>query len=165
MGAGLTRETNLETRPKIRYCVYTFRASMPVCILFVCTLLNVVSHCVLNVLSVSVVGFQQKMVRGWAGWVSKLYWSYLSKACVLSHRDTMIVTIGNCLTSFFAGFVIFSILGFMAHERGVSVPDVVKSGRTRRSLGFAIDRVTYCKRLLTYYRDSLHPRTNTYRFY
>ena len=41
----------------------------------------------------------------------------------------MIVTIGNCLTSFFAGFVIFSILGFMAHERDVPVLEVVKSGK------------------------------------
>ncbi|KAI0235583.1 Sodium- and chloride-dependent glycine transporter 1 [Lamellibrachia satsuma] len=44
------------------------------------------------------------------------------------YRDTMIVTIGNCVTSLFAGFVIFAILGFMAHERGVDVPEVVKSG-------------------------------------
>lgn len=43
-------------------------------------------------------------------------------------RDTMIVCFGNCLTSVFAGFAIFSILGFMAKELGVAVEDVVESG-------------------------------------
>ena len=40
----------------------------------------------------------------------------------------MIVCFGNCLTSVFAGFCIFSVLGFLAKELGVEVSDVVQSG-------------------------------------
>ena len=43
-------------------------------------------------------------------------------------RDTLIVCIGNCLTSFTAGFAIFSVLGFMATELGVEVADVATGG-------------------------------------
>ena len=48
----------LENRPNIKFCVYTFHASMPVCILFECTLLNVVnlSHYDSSVLSMSGMG-------------------------------------------------------------------------------------------------------------
>lgn len=34
----------------------------------------------------------------------------------------------NTCTSFYSAIVIFSILGFMAHEKGVEIADVVKSG-------------------------------------
>ncbi|XP_052077275.1 sodium- and chloride-dependent glycine transporter 1-like isoform X1 [Mytilus californianus] len=45
-----------------------------------------------------------------------------------AYRDAMIVPIINCCTSIFAGFVIFSVLGFMAHTAGTTVDEVVKQG-------------------------------------
>jgi len=44
------------------------------------------------------------------------------------HRDAIVVCCVNTFTSFFSATVIFSILGFMAKQKGVDVGDVVKSG-------------------------------------
>ncbi|XP_044159859.1 sodium-dependent proline transporter-like isoform X2 [Bufo gargarizans] len=43
-------------------------------------------------------------------------------------RDTLVIAIGNCSTSFFAGFAIFSVLGHMAWKKKVPVGEVAESG-------------------------------------
>ncbi|CBY07021.1 unnamed protein product [Oikopleura dioica] len=43
-------------------------------------------------------------------------------------RDTFIVALGNCFTSIFAGFGVFSFLGHMAFKNCMSVDSVVRSG-------------------------------------
>ncbi|KAK2161133.1 hypothetical protein NP493_1600g00028 [Ridgeia piscesae] len=45
------------------------------------------------------------------------------------YRDVLIVAILNCLTSVFAGFVIFSVMGFMSVRTGIPVEKVVSSGK------------------------------------
>lgn len=43
-------------------------------------------------------------------------------------RDSLIIASCNCLTSVYAGFVLFSILGSLAKDLGVPVSEVVSSG-------------------------------------
>ncbi|XP_031455091.1 sodium-dependent proline transporter-like [Phasianus colchicus] len=43
-------------------------------------------------------------------------------------RDTLVIAVGNCCTSFFAGFAIFSVLGHMALKRDIPVGSVAESG-------------------------------------
>lgn len=52
----------------------------------------------------------------------------LKLSCFLSLRDSVIISITNCATSVYAGFVIFSILGFMANHLGVDVSRVADHG-------------------------------------
>lgn len=46
----------------------------------------------------------------------------------LPGRDTLVIAIGNCCTSFFAGFAIFSVLGHMALKKDIPVGSVADSG-------------------------------------
>ena len=48
--------------------------------------------------------------------------------CACAGSDAVTVTVINCGTSLFAGFVVFSILGFMAEKQQVAVKDVVSHG-------------------------------------
>lgn len=44
------------------------------------------------------------------------------------HFDTVIVSLTNAFTAIFAGFAVFSVMGFMAQNLDVDVADVVQSG-------------------------------------
>ena len=44
------------------------------------------------------------------------------------YRDAMITAVINCLTSFLAGFVVFSVLGYMSVKQGVPVKEVATAG-------------------------------------
>ncbi|XP_014773765.2 sodium- and chloride-dependent glycine transporter 1 isoform X1 [Octopus bimaculoides] len=43
-------------------------------------------------------------------------------------RDSILLPFINCLTSFLAGFAIFSVLGFMSYKKGVPLDKVVEDG-------------------------------------
>ena len=44
-------------------------------------------------------------------------------------RDSVIVSIINSSTSFLAGFVVFAVLGHMAHVQNVPIENVAESGK------------------------------------
>nr|XP_061802878.1 sodium- and chloride-dependent creatine transporter 1-like [Nerophis lumbriciformis] len=44
------------------------------------------------------------------------------------YKDAFVLAVVNSGTSFFAGFVVFSVLGFMASEQGVDISNVAESG-------------------------------------
>jgi hypothetical protein len=47
------------------------------------------------------------------------------------YRDAFLIPIINCLTSFYAGFVIFAVLGFMAKQKGTTVENVATGGTSK----------------------------------
>ena len=49
--------------------------------------------------------------------------------------DAIVVPLLNCFTSFFAGFVVFSVLGFMSHQTGVPIEKVATGGEWWRDNG------------------------------
>jgi NSS family neurotransmitter:Na+ symporter len=56
-----------------------------------------------------------------------VYSSYLPRRSDIVN-NSFIVSLANCGTSFFAGFAVFSILGYLARAMNVGVPDVTQSG-------------------------------------
>ena len=55
------------------------------------------------------------------------YGSYLGKKAEITN-SALITGLANCGTSFFAGFVVFSILGYLANIQGLEVENVVTKG-------------------------------------
>lgn len=42
------------------------------------------------------------------------------------YRDAIVTSLVNCLTSFLSGFVIFTVLGYMAEQRNIKIEDVAR---------------------------------------
>ncbi|XP_049823005.1 sodium- and chloride-dependent glycine transporter 1-like isoform X2 [Aethina tumida] len=62
---------------------------------------------------------------GWGGLVSMASFNDFNNN---NKRDSILVPIINCGTSVFAGFVVFSVIGFMSHETGIPVATVATEG-------------------------------------
>ena len=56
-------------------------------------------------------------------------WLILYVSTCSTFRDALITSSVNCCTSFFSGFVIFMILGYMADLADVDIADVATEGR------------------------------------
>ncbi|XP_060590649.1 sodium- and chloride-dependent glycine transporter 1-like [Ruditapes philippinarum] len=65
------------------------------------------------------------MGPGWGGLIALSSYNRFHNNIV---RDSLIVSLGNCMTSIFGGFVIFSYIGFMAGQLDVKVDEVATSG-------------------------------------
>ncbi|XP_004521781.1 sodium- and chloride-dependent glycine transporter 1 [Ceratitis capitata] len=62
---------------------------------------------------------------GWGGIVNMAsYNNFRNNA----RGDSFVIPIVNCATSIFAGFVVFSVLGFLSHQSGIPVATVATSG-------------------------------------
>ncbi len=45
-----------------------------------------------------------------------------------AHRDALFIAFGNSATSMYAGVVVFGVVGFIAKQKGVEIPDVITAG-------------------------------------
>ncbi|XP_052795792.1 sodium- and chloride-dependent glycine transporter 1-like isoform X2 [Mya arenaria] len=81
-----------------------------------------------------------KDIKVWSDAATQIFYSlgvaFGGLACMSSYnrfnnncwRDSVIVAVINCGTSIYAGFAIFSLLGFMAYQTNQEVKDVADSG-------------------------------------
>ena len=46
----------------------------------------------------------------------------------LFNRDAILIPVANCLTSFFAGFVIFSYMGYLSKITGQDIDNIIQAG-------------------------------------
>lgn len=54
------------------------------------------------------------------------YVGNVSAISVFCSRDALVTSVVNCMTSFVSGFVIFTVLGYMAEMRNEDVSEVAK---------------------------------------
>lgn len=59
---------------------------------------------------------------------------FLTKLNIIYFRDAIIVPIVNCGTSVFAGFAIFSVIGYMATELNLKVEDLADAGINNKNV-------------------------------
>ncbi|XP_067624068.1 sodium- and chloride-dependent glycine transporter 1 [Eurosta solidaginis] len=62
------------------------------------------------------------------GWGGIINMASFNKFRNNARGDSFIIPIVNCSTSIFAGFVVFSVLGFLSHQSGIPVATVATSG-------------------------------------
>lgn len=60
--------------------------------------------------------------------------------------DAIVTSLVNCLTSFVSGFVIFTVLGYMAEMRKVKVEDVARDKGEQMSLFQIMKQNNYIKK-------------------
>ncbi|KAK6182353.1 hypothetical protein SNE40_010061 [Patella caerulea] len=62
---------------------------------------------------------------GWGGFITMSSYNKFDNNVM---RDTIIFCIVGEGTSFYAGFVVFSVLGFMSHQTGLGVAEIIRTG-------------------------------------
>ncbi|XP_033754993.1 sodium-dependent dopamine transporter-like [Pecten maximus] len=61
----------------------------------------------------------------WGGVITMASYNKFTNNCL---NDAVLVSIMDTFSNFFCGFVVFSILGFLAHESGLTIEQVAESG-------------------------------------